>query len=167
MRSATQAASYRVLVVSALMVLVALATGCALVRGERSVGVALGSTSGDGPDGVVIGPAVQTLADQVESGGARRPGNPGLATQLRAVDTSAAFVYGYRYNACTESDPELVAQRRRAVEAHTDDLNRECYQAEPVTVYFVVDWDDLADTFTISSGDEVPGTTRVQDRRVV
>ncbi|MET0695158.1 MAG: hypothetical protein ABWY56_14590, partial [Propionibacteriaceae bacterium] len=68
---------------------------------------------------------------------------------------------------CTRADPELVAKRKRTVEARTRDLNRACYVAEPVTAYFAVEWDDLADTFTIGSPNSTAGQTRVQDRRVV
>lgn len=125
----------------------------------------LGSVPGTAARGVFVAEQVPSLADQLEKGTTTVRAEPAVAAKLRSIKTPDAFAYGFSYDGCSRGNPDLVVVSAGVVEARTDDLNRECFRAMPVTAYFSVPWAEVGDSFTIgASGD--PHPIRVQDRVV-
>jgi hypothetical protein len=125
----------------------------------------LGTVSGTAARGVFVAEQVATLADQLEQGSRTVRPEPEVAAKLRAIKTTESFAYGFSYDGCSRGNPDLVVVSSGVVEARTDDLNRKCFRAMPVTTYFSVPWAEVGDSFSIGvSGD--PHPIRVQDRVV-
>jgi len=148
-----------------LALLVLLVPGCDK-PGSEPVIDRLGSVFGRSPGGAFTGGAISSLADQVAAGGSSRwRPSAALAGKIRAVEADTGFVYGFGYDGCSQVNPRLTVQSRTALVAAVDDLDRQCIRAMPQTVYFVVTWDGLADSFSIT-GPGKAGRTQVHDRTV-